>query len=177
LALVFTEVDAGVTVTPVTDGDEPCAVTLTVDTPDLVGSATLVAVTTSVPALDGAVYWPADVIVPSCALQVTFVFVVVPCTVAWNGNVPPVADAAVEGFTITAVTEPVLALPPRPLLVPLPVLPPAIATVALDENVGSAMLCAVTRPTPPVIGAVNTPADVIVPIVVDHVTESLAVAP
>jgi hypothetical protein len=54
---------------------------------------------------------------------------------------------------------------------------PATATVALAENEGSATLCAVTRPTPPVIGAVNTPAVVIVPIVVDHVTELLAVAP
>jgi hypothetical protein len=73
---------ARTTVTAVTADDEPAAVILTVELLDLVGSATLVAVTTSFPAFEGAVYWPAEVIVPRFALHVTFVFVVVPCTVA-----------------------------------------------------------------------------------------------
>lgn len=65
MALGLTEVDAGVTVTEVTVGDEPWAVILIVAIPDLVESATLVAVITSVPVFDGAVYSPAEVIVPS----------------------------------------------------------------------------------------------------------------
>lgn len=99
--------------------------------------------------------------------------VVEPCTVAWNGNVPPVAEEAVVGDTRTAVT-PLLVLPPSLVVVPLV---DAITTVALADFVESAILCAVTRPTPPFIGAVKMPAGVIVPIVVDQVTESLAVAP
>ncbi len=75
-------------------------------------------------------------------------------------------------MTTTAVTAPLLLVPLNGEV--LPTFVPATATVALAEKVGSAMLCAVTRPTPAVIGAVNTPAWVIVPIVVDHVTASLA---
>ena len=73
-------------------------------------------------------------IVPSCADQVTLVFVVVPCTVAWNGKVPPVAEAADDGVTITAVTEPLplVPLPPKGNEVPVPVLLPGTATVALE---------------------------------------------
>jgi len=78
LPLVLKDVVAGLTVTLVTVADELAAVTLTLAVADLVVSATLVAVTVSVPAFAGAVYCPADVIVPSCAFQVTFVFVVVP---------------------------------------------------------------------------------------------------
>jgi len=85
------------------------------------------------------------------------------------------ADAGVTRTAVTAPLVPVLPLPPNGEL--LPTLAPATATVALAEKVGSAVLCAVTRPTPAVIGAVNTPAWVIVPIVVDHVTASLLVAP
>src|SRR3984957_15167656 len=159
---------------PVTD-DTAWAVTFTVADADLVESATLVAVTVSVPAFAGAVYWPAVVIVPSCAFHVTFVFVVVPCTVAANGSVPLVTEAADDGVTTTAVTAPLVPLLPKGEV--LPMLFPATAPVALAEKVGSATLCAVTRPTPAVIGAVNTPVGVIVPIVVDHVTASLPVAP
>jgi hypothetical protein len=75
----------------------------------------------------------------------------------------------------TAVTAPLLLVPLNGEV--LPTFVPATATVALAEKVGSATLCAVTRPTPPAIGAVNTPAWVIVPIVVDHVTAWLEVAP
>jgi hypothetical protein len=56
LPLVFTEAVAGLTETLVTVADAAVAVTLTVATADLVGSATLVAVTVSVPAFAGAVY-------------------------------------------------------------------------------------------------------------------------
>jgi hypothetical protein len=175
LPLVFTEAVAGLTETLVTVADAAVAVTLTVATADLVGSATLVAVTVSVPAFAGAVYWPADEIVPSRAFHVTFVFVVVPCTAAWNGSVPLVTEAADDGVMTTAVTAPLLLVPLNGEV--LPTFVPATATVALAEKVGSATLCAVTRPTPPAIGAVNTPAWVIVPIVVDHVTAWLEVAP
>ena len=175
MPLVTADVVAGETVTLVIVDEAPAAVTFTVADADLVESATLVAVTVSVPAFAGAVYWPAAVIVPSCAFQVTFVFVLVPCTVAANGSVPLVTDAADDGVTTTPVTAPLLLVPPNGEL--LPMLFPATATVALAEKVGSATLCAVTRPTPAVIGAVNTPVCVIVPIVVDHVTDSLPVAP
>jgi hypothetical protein len=67
-------------------------------------SALLVAVTVSVPAVDGAVYRPVDVIRPRAAFQVTFLFVVVPTTVALNGSVPDVSDDAVVGDTVTDVT-------------------------------------------------------------------------
>ena len=84
-------------------------------------------------------------------------------------------DAAAVGVTTTAVTAPLPALPlPESGVV---IVRPATSTVALAEKVGSALLCAVMRPTPAVIGAVNTPCGVIVPMVVDHVTELLAVAP
>jgi hypothetical protein len=176
LPLVLTDVVAGLTVTLATVGVALAAVTFTVADADLVVSATLVAVTVSVPAFEGAVYCPVDVIVPSCAFQVTFVFVVLPCTVAANGSVPLVAEAAADGVTTTAVTAaPLVPVPLKGDVLPMFV--PATATVALAEKVASAMLCAVTRPTPAVIGAVNTPAWVIVPIVVDHETAWLEVAP
>jgi len=44
----------------------------------LVGSALLVAVTTAVPALEGAVYNPEDAMVPNEAFQVTDLSVAVP---------------------------------------------------------------------------------------------------
>ena len=51
---------------------------------DWVGSASLVAVTVSVPALAGAVYKPDGVIVPRVAFQVTDLSAAVPCTLAAN---------------------------------------------------------------------------------------------
>ena len=57
---------------------------------DLVGSALLIAVTVSVPVVEGAVYCPVDVILPSTALQVTLLFVIEPDTLAVNGSVPDV---------------------------------------------------------------------------------------
>jgi len=54
------------------------AVTVTFMDDDLVGSALLVAVTTAVPPLEGAVYNPEDAIVPDEAFQVTDLSAAVP---------------------------------------------------------------------------------------------------
>lgn len=90
-------------------GLEVAVVTLILTESDLEGSATLVAVTVSVPALAGALYDPELLMVPSEALQVTVLFVVVPATLAVNGSVPDVIDDAVPGDTVTEVTVPVAA--------------------------------------------------------------------
>jgi hypothetical protein len=58
--LVITEAVDGETVTEVTTGAD----TVTVAVPDFVESATLAAVTVSLSAVAGAVYRPADVMVP-----------------------------------------------------------------------------------------------------------------
>jgi hypothetical protein len=79
-------------------------VTLTDTESDLVGSATLVAVTVSVPAVVGALYIPDALTVPSAAFQATVLFVVVPATLAVNGSVPEVIEDAVSGDTDTEVT-------------------------------------------------------------------------
>jgi hypothetical protein len=97
---VPTEADAGDTVTDVMpEGETGAALTVTVADADLVESATLVAVTVADPAFPGAVNSPAAEIDPLEAVQVTAVFVVLPCTVAVNGIVPPVATLAVVGET------------------------------------------------------------------------------
>ena len=80
------------------------ALTVTMAEADLVVSATLVAVTVAVPAADGAVYTPAEVIVPDVAAQVTAEFVVVPCTVAANGMLPLGVAVAEAGLMLTEVT-------------------------------------------------------------------------
>jgi len=108
---------------------------------DFVGSATLVAVTVSVPAFAGAVYRPPAVIVPSAALHVTALLVAVPATLAAKVSVPPVDDDAVAGDTVTdetvgggggaAVT----------------------VTVAVSDLVASALLVAVTVSLPALAGA------------------------
>jgi hypothetical protein len=104
--------------------------------------------------------------VPSKAFQVTALFEVVPETVAVNGNVPLVIDEAVAGVTVTEVT-------PEPDACE----PAATVTVAVADFVESATLVAVIFPVPPVAGAVNMPADEIVPIVADQVTASFVVVP
>ena len=83
---------------------EGAAATLTDVEADFVGSALLIAVTVSVPAAEGAVYWPVDVILPSTARQVTLLLVIVPDTVAVNGSVPDGIDDAVVGDIVTDVT-------------------------------------------------------------------------
>ena len=77
---MITEAVAGETVTEVTTGAE----TVTVAVPDFAVLATLVAVIVYVPAVVGAVYSPAELIVPPLAFQVTDLFVTVPATVALN---------------------------------------------------------------------------------------------
>jgi hypothetical protein len=72
------DVDAGEIVTEFTTGGGGGAVTLTVAEPDFVVSATLVAVTVSVPAVAGAVYAPDAVMLPSEACHVTALLVAVP---------------------------------------------------------------------------------------------------
>jgi hypothetical protein len=74
---------------------------------DLVGSATLWAVTATVcdvRILDGAVYRPVEEIVPTNGLidQVTAVFLV-PKTVAVNGCVPEGAKLTVDGISDTVI--------------------------------------------------------------------------
>ena len=74
--VVSEEAVAGETMTEVTAGPEVATVTVAV--PDLLESALLVAVTVSVPTLAGAVYSPAEVMVPRAAFHVTEVSEAVP---------------------------------------------------------------------------------------------------
>jgi hypothetical protein len=109
---------------------------------DLVASATLVAVTVSAPAFAGAVYRPPAVIVPRAAFHVTALFVVEPATLALKVSVPPVADDAVEGDTVTDVT----AGGGGGTAVTV--------TLAVSDLVGSATLVAITVSFPALAGAV-----------------------
>jgi hypothetical protein len=155
---------AGDTVTDVTVG-AGAAVTVTLDVSDLLPSATLVAVTVSVPAFAGAVYTPPAVIVPSNARHVTALSVVVPATVAANVSLPLTATVTAPGVTVTDVTVGVGA--------------GAAVTVTLDVSdwLGSATLVAVTLSTPALAGAVYCPAAVIVPNNAFHVTALFVVVP
>ena len=80
MPVVNTEAVDGETVTEVTTG----AATVTVAVPVLAVLAALVAVTVYVPAVVGAVYSPAELMVPLLAFHVTDLFVTVPATVALN---------------------------------------------------------------------------------------------
>lgn len=84
------------------------AVTVTVAETDFVGLATLLAVTVTAPAANGAVNSPVVVIVPAVADQVTEVFEL-PVTVAENCCVAPVTMLAAVGLmaTTTVVWPPV----------------------------------------------------------------------
>jgi hypothetical protein len=84
-------------------GFDVATVTLTGTESDFDGSATLVAVTVSVPAFAGALYIPELLIVPSAAFHETDLFVAVPWTLAVNGSVPEVIDDAVAGEIDTEV--------------------------------------------------------------------------
>lgn len=143
------EAVAGNTLTPVTvelGGGlfVGAAVTAIVAIPTLVGSATLVAVTTEVPADAGAVYTPAAEMLPVEACHVTARLVVVPLTTAANESVLPVAVDAVAGVIATDVT-------PDPLGTLVGAL---TVTTAEADFVGSATLVAVTVPVPADAGAV-----------------------
>jgi hypothetical protein len=153
---VMTELVVGVTVTELTTG----AATVTVALADFVASAALVAVTVSVPAVAGAVYAPEEVIAPSFAFQATDLFETVPLTVALKIAEPPVCTAAVAGETATEVTT-------------------GAATVTVEEAdlVVSALLVAVTVTVPAVVGAVKTPAEVMLPAVAFQATDLSVTVP
>jgi hypothetical protein len=102
---IVTLLEAGETVTELIVPVAVAVATVTVELPDLVESATLVAVTVSVPALAGAVYLPVGVMIPSEAFHVTLLLVAVPWTVPANDRVPPGIDFAGEGDTVTDVTS------------------------------------------------------------------------
>ena len=68
-------------------------------------SATLVAVTVTVPAVAGALNSPVELTAPDEAFQITEVLVAVPWTVAVSCTVPLVATAAEAGETVTEDTE------------------------------------------------------------------------
>src|SRR5215813_868113 len=93
---------AGVTATEETGTG--AAVIVTVADEDFVGSATLVAVMVAVPVLAGAVKTPEEEIEPFEAVQVTVVFVTVPCTEALKECVSLTATLAVAGETLTELT-------------------------------------------------------------------------
>src|SRR5580704_17663635 len=94
--------------------------------------------------------------VPRCAIQVTTLLVVVPCTVAENWSVPsvPIDGAAGEIFTELTVAVAVL-----------------MVTCAEADFVVSATLVAVTVAAPAVPGAVYSPDALIVPGEAFQVTE------
>jgi hypothetical protein len=144
---VVTDGELGVILTALTGG--VAAPMVTVPDPDLVASATLVAVTVAVPTVAGAVYSPVELIVPGDAFQLTDLFDALPCTVAVNWAVPPGATEVVAGVTETEVT--------------LGADPVVTVTVAEADLVVSATLVAVTVAEPAAAGAVNRPAGVIVP--------------
>ena len=113
MPLVTDDAEAGEIVTEVTA--EPAGletdVMVTGTVADLVGSATLVAVTTPVPAVDGAVKSPEGVIVPIEAAHVTDSLLPEPLTLAVNCTVASVDAEADGGDTTTEVTGP---FPPFP---------------------------------------------------------------
>ena len=144
---VVADVEAGETVTEVTVGVGGATVTVTLADPDLVVSATLVAVTVSVPAFVGAVYAPDGVIVPSTAFHVTALFEAVPCTLAAKDSVPPTIEEATAGVTVTEVTA-------GPAGAGLGADGEVTVTTAEADLVGSATLVAVTIAVAAVAGAV-----------------------
>jgi hypothetical protein len=102
VAPVLIEPTAGVT--EIEETATGAAVTVTVADEDFAGSATLVAVIVAEPVFAGAVKTPAVEIVPFDAVQVTAVFVTVPCTAALKESVPLTATLAVLGETVTELT-------------------------------------------------------------------------
>jgi hypothetical protein len=102
--LMAAEVEAGETVRAVTAGLVDVVVTVTTAEADLVGSATLLAITVAVPGLAGAVYTPEAVMLPRDAVQVTDLLDV-PCTVAVKGRVPPTSELDEVGEIVTETPE------------------------------------------------------------------------
>jgi hypothetical protein len=89
-------------------------------------------------------------------------------------SVPLVADFAEAGEIVTEVTA---GSGGGGFGLGLGFGPAATVTGADADRVGSATLVAVTTPVPAVAGAVNSPVDVIVPIVADQVTVWSVVEP
>lgn len=133
--------------------------TVTDAEPDLVGSATLVAVTVTLPPVTGVVSvaeFPLPLMVPADAVHVT-AELEEPLTVALKATVPPASAVALDGdmATLTAVT----------------------VTDAEAFLVASSTLVAVTVKFPPLIGAVKVrllPEPVSVPPDEVHVTSLVA---
>lgn len=140
------------------------AVTATVAVADLPDSALLVAVTVSVPAFDGALYAPDDVIVPNTADHDTDLSVTVPCTLAVNCSEPPVPIVVEAGEIVIVFTTGVAAAV-------------VTATLADADLVASATLVAVTMSVPGFAGAVYKPVEVTVPNKAFHVTALFEVVP
>jgi hypothetical protein len=147
---------AGEMVTEVTVG----ALTVTVAAADFVGSATLVAVTVTVPPLAGAVSKPPAVIVPPEVDHVMALLETVPVTLAVNCCVAPVGTLAVLGEMVIELTVGVVTV-----------------TVAVAVLVGSARLVTVMVAVPAVAPAVKTPAEVIVPELADHAMDLFVTVP
>jgi len=131
-----------------------CAVTVTAADADLVVSATLVAFTVTVPAVDGAVNMPPVEMLPPLADHVTDVLLL-PVTLAVNCCVPLVSMEAETGEIVTPTTGALT------------------VTVAEADLVVSATLVAVTVNVPALPGAVYSPADETEPLVALQVTEVL----
>lgn len=136
------------------------ALTVTVAEAVFVLSATLVAVTVTLPAAAGAVSRPALVIVPAEADHVTALLATVPCTVALNCWVAPIWMLAVAGETEIEVTVGAVTV-----------------TVAVAVFVGSAKLVTVIVAVPGVAPAVKRPAEFIVPELADHAMDLFVTVP
>ncbi len=119
----------------------------------------LVAVTVTLPAVDGAAKSPLALIVPALADHVTAELnLPVPCTVALHCDVAP--TPIVDGLHVTATEVMVEALD-------------CTVTEAVPDLVVSWVLVAVTVTLPAVDSAVKSPLALIVPALADHVTAEL----
>jgi hypothetical protein len=147
---------AGEIVTEVTVG----AFTVTTAEADFVVSATLVAVTVTLPPVAGAVSKPPAVIVPPEADHVMALFETVPVTLAVNCCVAPVEIEAVVGEIVIELTVGAVTV-----------------TVAVAVLVGSAKLVTVMVAVPAVEPAVKTPAELIVPELADHAMDLFVTVP
>src|SRR5262249_55083073 len=136
------------------------AATVTFALADFVESASLVAVTVSVPVLLGATYTPPALIVPDAADQVTDLSDTEPFTVAANCSVPPTVTDVLVGVMVTELTAGV-----------------DTVTVAVPDFVASAALVAVIVTVAAVAGAVNFPVVSMVPADAFQVTDLSVTVP
>jgi hypothetical protein len=121
---------------------------------------TLVAVTITASAVDGAVNRPVELIVPALADQLTDGLKgPVPCTVALHCDVWPVITAEGEHATATELTDD----------------PGAICTetAVFPDTAGFCMLVAVMVAVAAEAGAVKSPVELIAPTLADQVTAEL----